>query len=307
MIINQTNSRKPRRPAQDRRGGEDKMNTLKRSLVLSCLVLSCLALPQLSFAAETAAKDAPTDSKQPTVLELAQAAQNPISTMIQLPFVNYSNFNAGPDNQYQNVMEFQPLVSFSISENWQILARGVMPIITQPSYITGDGTKTGVGNTSLTPYFSPKAAFHGWIWGIAPLALLPASSSNFGTQSWGYGVSGVALTVKGNWTVGSLLTQVWASADDDTPKVNEIEIQPFIDYNLADGWYLTTSPVMTYDAHAPSGEKWTVPIGGGVGKAFHVGKLPLNAYVIGYNNVVKPTDDSSNWQLEAAVVFMFPK
>jgi len=38
-----------------------------------------------------------------------------------------------------------------------------------------------------------------------------------------------------------------------------------------------------------------------------VGKLPLNAYVIGYNNVVKPTDDSSNWQLEAAVVFMFPR
>ena len=82
------------------------MNTLKKSLVLSCLVLplSCLALPLLSFAAETAAKDAPPASKEPTVLELAQAAQNPISTMIQLPFINYSNFNFGPEDQYQNIM-----------------------------------------------------------------------------------------------------------------------------------------------------------------------------------------------------------
>jgi hypothetical protein len=278
------------------------MNILKKSLILSCLTL-----PLLSFAAETAASDAPSDSKKPSVLELAHAAQNPISTMLQLPFVNYSNFDAGPSNQYQNVMEFQPLVSFSISEDWQILLRAVAPIISQPSYITKDGTKTGLGNTSLTPYFSPKAAVNGWIWGIAPLMLLPASSPDYGTKNWGYGLSGVVVTHTGNWVVGTIVTQVWASAGADSAQVNGLEIQPFLDYNLHDGWYLTTSPVWSYDKRAPSGKRWTVPLGGGLGKAFHIGKQGLNAYVIGYKNVVKPTADSSDWQLEAAIVFMIPR
>lgn len=283
------------------------MNTLKKSLVLSCL-----ALPLLSFAAETAASDAPPVASVEAsggsgVLALAHAAQNPISTMIQLPFINYSNFNVGPSNQYQNVMEFQPLVSFSISEDWNLLLRGVMPITTQPGYITGDGQKTGFGNTSLTPYFSPKAAFHGWTWGIAPLALLPASSTDYGTKNWGYGISGVVLTVQGHWTVGTLLTQVWASAGADSAQVNETEIQPFLDYNLDDGWYLTTSPVWTYDKRAPSGDRWNLPIGGGVGRAFHIGKQGINAYVLGYKNVVKPNANSSDWQLEAGIVFMIPR
>ena len=282
------------------------MNTLKRSLALSCL-----ALPLLSFAAPVlhATPEAATSdtSKQPSDLDLAHAVQNPISTMIQLPFVNYSNFDAGPSNQYQNIMEFQPLVSVSISEDWQILARAVMPIISQPSYITGDGTKTGLGNTSLTPYFSPKAAFHGLIWGIAPLALLPASSPDYGTKNWGYGLSGVVLTMQGNWTIGTLLTQVWAPAGADSAQINETEIQPFLDYNLDGGWYITTSPIWTYDKRAPSGERWTVPIGAGVGKAFHWGTQALNAYVLGYKNVVKPNANSSDWQLEAAIVIMIPR
>ena len=278
------------------------MKTIKKTLALSVLTL-----PLLVFAAETAVSDAPPTSKQPSVLELAQAAQNPISTMIQLPFVNYSNFNVGPSNQYQNVMEFQPLASVSISEDWQILMRAVAPIISQPSYITGDGTKTGLGNTSLTPYFSPKAAFHGWIWGIAPLALLPASSPDYGTTNWGYGISGVVLRVQGNWTAGILATQVWASAGADSAQINETEIQPFVNYNLHDGWYLTTSPVWTYNKRAPTGDRWNLPIGGGVGRAFHWGTLPLNAYVMGFKNVVKPNANSSDLQLEAAIVFMIPR
>ena len=52
--------------------------------------------------------------------------------------------------------------------------------------------------------------------------------------------------------------------------------------------YLTTSPILTVDWDADSGQQWTVPIGGGVGKIFHLGKLPVNTQLSAYYNVVRP-------------------
>jgi len=45
---------------------------------------------------------------------------------------------------------------------------------------------------------------------------------------------------------------------------------------LPDGFYLTSSPIWTVDWKANSGQQWTVPLGGGVGKIFHLGKLAIS-------------------------------
>ena len=55
-----------------------------------------------------------------------------------------------------------------------------------------------------------------------------------------------------------------------------------------------------------SGEKWTVPLGGGVGKIFHLGKLPVNTQLSAYYNVERP-DNAANVQIRLQVQFMFPK
>ena len=47
-----------------------------------------------------------------------------------------------------------------------------------------------------------------------------------------------------------------------------------VNYNFKEGFYLTSAAILTVDWDAASGEKWTVPIGGGVGKIFHLGRLP---------------------------------
>lgn len=62
---------------------------------------------------------------------------------------------------------------------------------------------------------------------------------------------------------------------------------------------------MTVDWKA-DGEQWTVPLGGGVGKIFHFGKLPVNTQLSGYDNVVKP-EYAANWQIRAQLQLMFPK
>ena len=83
-------------------------------------------------------------------------------------------------------------------------------------------------------------------------------------------------------------------------------IQPFVNYNFAGGLYLTSAPILTVDWKADSGQRWTVPLGGGIGKIFHLGKLPVNTQLSAYYNVVHP-DNGANWQLRAQVQFMFPK
>jgi hypothetical protein len=83
-------------------------------------------------------------------------------------------------------------------------------------------------------------------------------------------------------------------------------IQPFLSYNFKGGLYLTSAPIITADWTADNDNRWTVPVGGGVGKIFHLGKLPVNMQLSGYYNAVTP-DFGGDWQVRAQVQLMFPK
>ena len=57
-------------------------------------------------------------------------------------------------------------------------------------------------------------------------------------------------------------------------EVSAMLIQPFINYNFSGGMYLTSAPIITADWETPSSQhRWTVPVGGGVGKLWRVGKV----------------------------------
>ena len=79
-----------------------------------------------------------------------------------------------------------------------------------------------------------------------------------------------------------LINNVWSlTSDKQGGSYNNGLIQPFINYNFPDGFYLTSAPILTVDWKADSGQQWTVPLGGGVGKIFHFGKLPVNTQIVG--------------------------
>ena len=89
--------------------------------------------------------------------------------------------------------------------------------------------------------------------------------------------------------------------------VNEFLAQPFVNYNMAHGWFLTSSPVITANwLAAPGQEKWTVPVGGGIGRIFKLGDQPVSAYISGYYNVVRPIG-APNWQWRAELSLLFPE
>jgi hypothetical protein len=87
--------------------------------------------------------------------------------------------------------------------------------------------------------------------------------------------------------------------------VNTFLAQPFINYNLEQGWFLSTSPIITANWLAAPGQQWTVPVGGGFGRVFKLGDQPVNASINAYYNVERPTGASS-WSLRTTLALLFP-
>ncbi len=75
------------------------------------------------------------------------------------------------------------------------------------------------------------------------------------------------MTTPGHWVIGALASNVWSVAgDDDAPDVNAFTLQYFVNYSMDDGWYVSTSPIITANREANSDDRWTVPFGAGVGR-----------------------------------------
>ena len=241
--------------------------------------------------------------------ELAKLAQNPVGNLISLPFQNNTNLNFGPEKGAQNVLNIQPVIPISVNDDWNIITRTIIPVISMPSLYPGDDRTNGIGDMQFTAFLSPAKPGH-WIWGLGAIAQLPTNSnSELGNDNWGLGPSFVVLHLdKGSpWVYGMLVNNVWSlTSDKQGGSYNNGLIQPFVNYNFEGGFYLTSAPILTVDWKADSGQQWTVPLGGGIGKIFHLGKLPVNTQLSAYYNVAAP-DDAANWQIRAQVQLMFPK
>jgi len=241
--------------------------------------------------------------------ELAKLAQNPVGNLISVPFQNNTNLNFGPEKGTQNILNIQPVIPVSISSEWNIITRTIVPVIWNPRLAPGDDKTSGIGDTSFTAFLSPAKPGE-WIWGLGPVVQLPTNSNaELGNKNWGLGPSAVVLHLKHGdpWVYGVLVNNVWSlSGNERGGSYNNGLIQPFVNYNFPGGFYLTSAPIATVDWTASGGNQWTVPLGGGVGKIFHIGKLPVNTQLSAYYNVVRP-DFGADWQIRAQVQLMFPK
>ncbi len=237
---------------------------------------------------------------------LAKAAQNPVADLISIPFQNNLNFGVGPNNACQYVLNFQPVIPITLNKDWNLITRWVTPIINQPSPAPGIRSAFGIGDINPSFFFSPANSGK-LVYGVGPTVTLPSATDPLlGLGEWMAGPAAVALTMQGHWVVGALVNNQWSFAGWGSSQ-NRFLLQPFINYNLKDGWYLTTSPIMTADWNANHDNMWTVPVGGGVGKIVKLGRLPLNLQLAGYYNAVTPKEFGADWQLRFQLQVLLPK
>ena len=252
-------------------------------------------------------QDDPPDATGQSQSDLAKAAQNPIANLISLPLQYNLNFNVGPDNDPQSVLNIQPVYPFALNDDWNVITRTILPVIYQPALVPGDDDEFGLGDLQFTAFFSPSKS-EGFTWGVGPVFRFPtASHRNLGSEQLSLGPSFVGLTMRGPWVVGAIVQNVWSVAGDDgRSEVNEFLLQPFVNYNLDDGWYLVTAPIITANWAADSSDRWTIPLGGGFGKIFSIGQQPVNMQFQAFYNVEHP-DNGSDWGIRLQLQFLFPK
>jgi hypothetical protein len=273
----------------------------------------------VSFAPEEAqAAPAPAAATNDTA-DLAKATQNPVASLISVPFQNNSNFAVGPYNRTQDVLNVQPVIPARISEKWMLISRIIQPIVWQPTPSANTGGEFGFGDMNPTFFLSPAKPGK-LIWGFGPAIVIPtATSTALGQGKLSFGPSAVALVQPGHWTVGALVNNVFSVAGSThRPYVNQMLLQYFINYNLNKGWYLTSAPIITANWNSKAsgeaangndttaGSVWTIPFGGGAGRIMRLGYQPVNIAVNFYGNAVHPPG-ASNWGMRIQIALLYPK
>ena len=241
---------------------------------------------------------------------LQKATQNPVASLISVPVQNNNNFGVNPGYRTQDVLNIQPVIPIGISQDWNLLVRWIMPIVYQPvpnAPGTPETGEYGLGDMVPTFFISPKKPGK-LIWGVGPVIQLPTATNTFlGQGKLGLGPSIVLLTQPGHWTLGLLANNIWSVAGSGSRvDVNQFLLQYFINYNLKKGWFITWQPTLTANWKATSGNVWTVPFGGGLGRIMKLGNQPVSLTAQFYGNAVYPVGTPS-WTMRLQIAFLFPK
>jgi len=263
--------------------------------------LSILVLTLLPAAAHA---QAPEPEPAHDAAALAKETQNPVSSLVSVPF--QFNFNNGGDLADGTALNlnFQPVMPFKLTEDVNLIFRTIVPINTAPG---PNGTRySGMGDIQ-TQLFLTAAKPGKIIWGVGPVFSLPvATSSAFETGTFGAGVTAVLLKNAGPWVLGSLFAQVWPMTDTGgAPETNVFSWQPFVNYNFGTGWALSTAPVILANWDAPDGQEWTVPIGVGITKTTVFNRRPMNVGFQYYRNVERP-DGSAGQSFRFIIALLYP-
>lgn len=240
---------------------------------------------------------------------LAKQVQNPVASLIAVPFESNWKTNAGAFDRTQYTLTIKPVYPQTLDEEWNWIHRALIPVMDQPRLFEGGYDRFGLGDVTYQGFLSPAKPGK-LIWGAGPVVTFPTATDDvLGSGKWLAGPALLGLSSNGPWVYGALVTNQWQIASHDTgrPRVGIGSIQPFVNYNMKDGWYFKASPTLTANWKADDGgDVWTVPVGMGIGKIHRIGGQAMNFSIDVYHNVHAP-DEGADWSVFFTVNFLFPK
>lgn len=245
----------------------------------------------------------PADSQE----ELAKKLSNPVASLISVPLQFNYDRGIGPghdgDKYFVNV---QPVIPISLSQDWNLISRTIVPIVNQNHIFPGAGSQTGVGDVLQSLFFSPVKPLGGMILGLGPVFLLPTGTDRLlSARKFGLGPTGVGLMQEGPWTFGLLFNHVWSAAGQESrPHVSSTFLQPFLAYNTKNAWTFGVNTESTYDWRS---EDWSAPLNFLVSKLLKIGGQPVSVGAGTRYWAESPQSAPHGWGARFVVTFLFPK
>ena len=251
---------------------------------------------------------APALAQDDQQMELAKKLANPIASLVSVPLqYNYDKYGGRNEDASVSTLNIQPVIPFSLSEDWSLITRTIVPLIDKHGFPLKDMNKSGLGDITASQFFSPKSpTAGGWIWGLGPVELLPTANDNaLGSEKFGIGPTAVALKQQGGWTVGFLGNHIWSvTGDNNRADVNATFLEPFVSYTTKTKTTIGLNTESTYDWES---KEWSVPVNVQVAQLFKIGPQILQLAVAGRYWAAAPDNGPEGWGVRVQLTLVFPK
>jgi hypothetical protein len=277
---------------------------MRLQLVPAATVLGLLlsALLALSANAQQASAPAPSPTGVPSNQELAKSVHNPFADFVKVPIQSTTGFQVGRHHNAGDSLNIEPLVPFSFSAQWDLIAQPSLTV----TYLPSPHEQFGLEDLQTSFFLTPASATT-WIWGVGPIFQFPTATSDvLGTGRWSAGPTAAVVYSEGPWFNGINASQLMSFAGNRARgSVNQTYVEAEVSYNFESGWYVDCDPQMTFDWTADAANGWTIPMGGDVGKAFNIGSHAMSLQVGAYDLVNRP-DSAPQWIIRINATFLFP-
>lgn len=237
--------------------------------------------------------------------ELAKQLNNPVASLISVPFQANWDFGLGDGHGQKFTLNIQPVVPISLTKDWNLIIRTIVPVIDQNGIFPGSGSQAGLGNTTQSFFLSPKEPGPGGIiWGVGPVGYYPTATDRLlGPEKWGLGPTFVALAQPGGWTIGVLANQIWTVGGNDSEQdVNAAFLQPFLAYTTKTQTTFTLNSESTYDW---VNDQWTIPLNLMITQVFKIGRQPMSIQLGGRYYAEAPRG-GPDWGIRLTFTLLFP-
>jgi len=288
--------------------------------LLLCLFAELSAHP--AWSADTtvtgAALEAEAEAPEAqSATEVSKQLANPVTSFWSLQFQQNNYLLDNPD-RYSPNLQFQPVLPVSLTGDWNLITRPVIPLfVSQPHPVPAGGplgvdieTTTGLGDTILLEMLSPGPSIAGnWLLGAGPTFIFPTASTDVtGQGKWQTGPSAVVGYLSQRWILGAFV-QNWTSfaGDSSRPNTNQMNLQPIAAFFFGAGWSIGYSGNILADWTADSHNVWTVPLGLGVSKVVKFGKLPVKVGIAGQYMSIHPDAFGQQWNFQLSFTPVIPK